>query len=93
MSSLKFREECKDCNHSPVCAIKWKTNLSGECPYFDDEGNGGRVSSAVDNVVMLRHRIEEIVKQYPKTDHCELQTLGELHRWQIDELMKLFGTA
>lgn len=34
--------------------------------------------------------IENIIRQYPKTDDCELQTLGELRDWQIKELHKLF---
>lgn len=34
--------------------------------------------------------IENIIRQYPKTDDCELQTLGELREWQIKELNKLF---
>ncbi len=33
--------------------------------------------------------LEEIIKKYPKTDDCELQTLGELHKWQIEEIKKL----
>ena len=32
--------------------------------------------------------IENIVCQYPKTDNCELQTLGELRAWQIEEFKK-----
>lgn len=37
-----------------------------------------------------RNLIESIIRKYPKTDDCELQTLGELHEWQITELKKLF---
>ena len=33
--------------------------------------------------------LENIIRQYPKTDSCELQTLGELRDWQIAELRKL----
>lgn len=33
--------------------------------------------------------IENIIRQYPKTNDCELQTLGELRDWQIKELKKL----
>ena len=33
--------------------------------------------------------IEDIIKKYPKTDDCELQTLGELWNWQIAELEKI----
>lgn len=32
--------------------------------------------------------IEQIINQYPKTDDCEFQTLGELREWQITELKK-----
>ncbi len=35
--------------------------------------------------------IENIIRQYPKTDSCELQTLGELRDWQIVELNKLIN--
>lgn len=38
-----------------------------------------------------RNLVESIIRKYPKTDDCELQTLGELHEWQIDELKKLFA--
>lgn len=34
--------------------------------------------------------IAAIIRQYPKTDSCEIQTLGELRDWQIAELKKLF---
>lgn len=34
--------------------------------------------------------IENIIRQYPKTDSCELQTLGELRDWQIEKLNLLF---
>lgn len=33
--------------------------------------------------------IEQIINQYPKTDDCEFQTLGELRDWQINEIYKL----
>ena len=38
----------------------------------------------------LSKKIKNIIRQYPKTDGCELQTLGELNEWQIKELMNLF---
>ena len=34
-------------------------------------------------------KIEKIISQYPKTDDCELQTLGELREWQIEQINKL----
>ncbi len=34
--------------------------------------------------------IENIIRQYPKTDSCELQTLAELREWQIEKLKLLF---
>ena len=37
--------------------------------------------------------IENIIRQYPKTNDCEFQTLGELRNWQITELKKLFSSA
>ena len=30
--------------------------------------------------------LDNIIRQYPKTNDCELQTLGELRDWQIKEL-------
>lgn len=35
--------------------------------------------------------LENIIRQYPKTNDCEIQTLGELRHWQITELNKLFS--
>lgn len=35
--------------------------------------------------------LEEIIKKYPKTDDCELQTLGELYEWQLFELKKFIS--
>lgn len=35
--------------------------------------------------------IENIINQWPKTDNCEFQTLGELREWQIKELKKFFN--
>ena len=32
-----MREECKKCNHLPVCKDELKNNLTGECPYYEPE--------------------------------------------------------
>jgi RNase P/RNase MRP subunit POP5 len=34
----------------------------------------------------MKLSLEQIIKQYPKTDDCELQTLGQLHEWQLEQL-------
>lgn len=34
---VKVREECKHCNHFPICKDILKNNLSGECPYYEPE--------------------------------------------------------
>lgn len=33
------RQECCLCNHSPVCKDSLKTNLDGDCPYYEPEDN------------------------------------------------------
>jgi hypothetical protein len=33
--------------------------------------------------------LQKIIKTYPKTDNCELQTLAEVRDWQLSELEKL----
>jgi len=33
-----IRPECNTCNHYPVCKDSLKQELSGECPYYEGEG-------------------------------------------------------
>lgn len=46
----------------------------------------------MENKYNIESSIESIIKQWPKTDDCEFQTLGELREWQIKELKKLFNS-
>ena len=32
-----MREECKMCNHLPVCKDELKNDLTGICPYYEPE--------------------------------------------------------
>lgn len=32
-----MREECKECNHLPVCKEEQKNILTGICPYYEPE--------------------------------------------------------
>jgi len=31
------REECKECNHYPVCRKDLRENLTEDCPYYEHE--------------------------------------------------------